>query len=204
MTLKEYRQRYADLYQKIQTAQKNLDIELMATKNAFDKLFCKRQEADRRWFAAHLDFFLKHRNHFQSDFSLSEIIIDFLKPCFYTGMVGCFAFTSGLNFKIRIKDLFPFWDEGFTYKGFPILQYEVYSHHGTLIKISYVKDGRIEVVSVKSRAGTENPLKLPDELLKKIGKSNIFPNYPDWQTYKTIDLVRNVLNKSERRKNAAG
>jgi hypothetical protein len=43
----------------------------------------------------------------------------------------------------------------------------------------------------------KNPLELPKEIVQKVKKANVSLKYPDWQTYKTIDLVRNVLDKKE-------
>ena len=71
-------------------------------------------------------------------------------------------------------------------------------YHGIKIKITYVKNGRIEVVST-GYLRTKNPLELPDELMKKVRQANVSHQYiyQNWQTYKTIDVVRNVLNKKE-------
>jgi len=71
MTLQQYRQRYADLYNKIQTAQRESDHELASTKDEFDKLYQRQQDIDKRWFISHLDFFLKHKKHFTSNYQLN-------------------------------------------------------------------------------------------------------------------------------------
>jgi len=198
MTLSEYRQRYADLYNKIQTAQSKLDSELAATQTAFDRLYQRQQEIDKRWFVANLNFFLKYKHHFTSHFGLDEIIIDFLNLYQYGGLVGGAGFGGNLCHKISIKDLLTLWDEGFTYKGYPIIGYEKYIHEGIKIKITYVKNCRIEVVST-DYLRTKNPLELPEELLKKVRQADVSHKYiyQNWQTYKTIDVVRNVLDKKE-------
>jgi hypothetical protein len=198
LSLNDYRQRYADIYQKIQTAEQELRNELAATKTVFDRLYQRQQEIDKRWFVANLNFFLKHKKHFTSDFGLSQIIVDFLTLYHFGGLVGGAGFGSDLDVKITIKDLLTLWDEGFTYKGYPIIAYEKYVYHGFKIKITYVKNCRIEVVST-DYLRTKNPLELPKELMEKVRKANLAfkYQYQSWQTYKTIDVVRNVLNKKE-------
>ena len=76
--------------------------------------------------------------------------------------------------------------------------YEKYIHEGIKIKITYVKNCRIEVVSTSFIRG-KNPLELPEELLKKVRQANVAHKYiyQNWQTYKTIDVVRNVLDKKK-------
>lgn len=199
MTLQEYRQRYADLYNKIQTTQSTLDAELAATKTAFDRLYQRQQELDKRWFAANLDFFLKYKKHFQSHFGLDEIIIDFLTLYHHAGLVGGAGFGTSLDCKIKISDLLSLWDDGFTYQGYPIIGYGKYIREGIKIKITYVKNGRIEEVSTDYLRG-KNPLELPEELLKKVRQVNVSHKYiyQNWQTYKTIDAVRKVLDKKEK------
>ena len=198
MTLSEYRQRYADIYHKIQTAEQKLRHELITTKDEFDKLYQRQQEIDKRWFVANLDFFLKHKKHFTSDFGLSQIIVDFLNLYQYGGLVGGAGFGGNLCHKITIKDLLNLWNDGFTYEDYPIIAYEKYVYHGIKIKITYVKNCRIEVVSTGFIRG-KNPLELPEELLKKVRQANVAHKYvyQNWQTYKTIDVVRNVLDKKE-------
>lgn len=198
MNLNEYRQRYADIYQKIQSAEQELRHELAATKDKFDKLYQRQQDIDKRWFVANLNFFLKHKKHFTSDFGLSQIIVDFLTLYLHGGLVGGAGFGTSPDCKISIKDLLNLWDEGFTYKGYPIIAYEKYVYHGFKIKITYVKNCRIEVVST-DYLRTKNPLELPEEILKKVRQANVAHKYiyQNWQTYKTIDVVRNVLNKKE-------
>ena len=198
MTLQDYRQRYADIYQKIQTAEQELRHELAATQTMFNRLYQRRQEVDKRWFVANLNFFLKHKKHFQSHFGLDEIIIDFITLYHHAGLVGGAGFSSGLDYKIKIRDLLTLWDDGLTYKGYPIIGYEKYIHEGIKIKITYVKNGRIEVIST-DYLRTKNPLALPDELLKKVQQANVAHKYiyQSWQTYKTIDVVRKVLEKKE-------
>ena len=196
--LNDYRQRYADIYQKIQSAEQELRYELAATKSAFDRLYQRQQEIDKRWFVANLNFFFKYKKHFTSDFGLSQIIVDFLTLYHFGGLVGGAGFGSDLDVKITIKDLLTLWSDGFTYKGYPIIGYEKYIHYGIKIKITYVKNCRIEVVST-DYLRTKNPLELPKELMEKVRKANLAfkYQYQNWQTYKTIDVVRNVLNKKE-------
>ena len=198
MNLNDYRQRYADIYQKIQTAEQELRHELVATEKEFNKLYQRQQEVDKRWFVANLDFFLKYKKHFTSDFGLSQIIVDFLTLYHTAGLCGGAGFGSDLDIKITIKDLLTLWSDGFTHKGYPIICYERYIHNGIKIRISYVRNGRIEVASTGFIQG-KNPLELPEEILKKVRQANVAHKYiyQSWQTYKTIDVVRNVLNKKE-------
>ena len=88
LSLNDYRQRYADIYNKIQTAEQELRNELASTKDKFDKLYQRQQDINKRWFISHLDFFLKHKKHFTSDFALSQIIVDFLTLYHFGGLVG--------------------------------------------------------------------------------------------------------------------
>ena len=198
LSLNDYRQRYADFYHKIQTAEQELRHELASTKDKFDKLYQRQQNIDKRWFLSHLDFFLKHKKHFTSDFGLSQIIVDFLTLYHFGGLVGGAGFGSSYDCKITIKDLLNLWDEGFIHKGFPIVCYERYIHNGIKVRISYIRNGRIEVASTGFIRG-KNPLELPEEILKKVRQANVAHKYiyQNWQTYKTIDMVRNVLDKKE-------
>lgn len=198
MNLNDYRQRYADIYNKIQTAEQELNHELAATQTVFNRLYQHQQELNRRWFVSNISFFLKYKKHFKSHFGLDEIIIDFLTLYHHGGLVGGAGFGTSLDYKITIKDLLTLWDDGFTYKGYPIIAYEKYVYHGFKIKITYVKNCRIEVVST-DYLRTKNPLELPEELLKKVRQANVAHKYiyQNWQTYKTIDVVRNVLDKRE-------
>ena len=196
MTLQEYRRHYADLNDKISQAQAELDDDLVTTKDEFSKLYQRQQVIDKRWFVNNLSFILKYKKHFQSDYGLSQIIIDFLTLYRYAGLVGGAAFNPEYGCKIFIKDLLNLWDEGFTYNGYPIIEYEQYIHQGKKIIITYVKNCRIEVVSTDYLM-TQNPLQLPEDILKKVQQANVYYKYPDWQTYKTIDVVRRVLNKKE-------
>ncbi len=195
MNLQDYRRHYADLYNKIETAKQEFTGELTATRETFDKLYRQQQEIDKRWFVANLDFFLKHKARFQSSSGLGEIIIDFFTLDYFAGLVGGFGFCSGRECKVYLKDLLRLWDEGFTYRGYPIVGYESYTHHGRKIIISYIKNGRIEVASTGYLTG-QNPLELPKEITEKVKKVDVSNKYPHWQTYKTIDVVRNVLDQS--------
>lgn len=198
MNLIQFRQHYADLNNQIFQAQNTLDDELASTKDEFQKLYKQQQELDKEWFVSNLSFILKYKKHFQSDYGLSQIIIDFLTLYRYAGLVGGAAFNPNYGCKIFIKDLLNLWDEGFTYNGYPIIGYEQYIHQGKKIIITYVKNCRIEVVSTDYLM-TQNPLQLPEEIMKKVRKANVSHKYmyQDWQTYKTIDVVRRVLNKWE-------
>lgn len=196
MTLQDYRRHYADLNDKISQAQAELDDELVTTKDEFNKLYQRQQVIDKCWFVTHLDFFLKYKKRFQSDYGLGHIIIDFLALYRYAGLVGGAAFSSKSGCKIFLKDLLSLWDNGFTYQGNPIIGYEWYIHEGKKIIITYVKNCRIEVAST-NYLRTKNPLELPEEIIKKVQQANICNKYPDWHTYKTIDVVRRVLNKKE-------
>ena len=194
MNLQEYRQYYAELNNEIALAKNKFEYELLATKDEFYKLYRDKQEADRQWFAANVDFFIKHQEKFCSSYGLSRIVIDFFNIGFHGGMAGGAAFSTSPFDKIFIKDLLTLWSEGFTYQGYPIVEYAKYSHHGVKIKIRYIKNKRIEEVSTGFIMG-KNPLELPDEFMKKFKGTNLSAKYPDWKIYKTVDVVRNVLNK---------
>ena len=196
MNLREYRQRYADFYNKIQTAKDELNSELFATQKEFDELYCRQQEIDKRWFAGNLDYIIRHREHFQKS-GLGDIIIDFLLLYCNSGMVGGFAWGSSSDYKIRLKDLLSLWQKGFTYEGFPIISYHVIIHYGHKIRLEYVKNGHIEVVYRECVDG-KNPLELPNELISEVKSQDISYKYPSWQTYQTIDQIRNVLEKKEK------
>lgn len=198
MTLNDYRQRYAGLYDKIQTAEQELRHELAATEKEFNKLYQRQQEIDKRWFVASSSYFLKYKKHFTSDFGLSRIIIDFLLLYRNAGMVGGAAWDSSSDYKIRLKDLINLWDNGFCYKGNPIISYQVITHYGRKVIIDYIKNGRIERISKDNKEG-KNPLELPNELIKKVQEANIAykQQYQNWQTYRTIDAVRKVSDKRD-------
>jgi len=199
MNLKQYRQRYADLYDKVKFAQNELDCEVASTKDDFNELYQRQKNIDRQWFAANLNYILKHKKPFQSYLGLGGIVIDFLNLYYGAYMVAGVAFDVGAefrNFKILVKDLLTLWDEGFTYQGFPIIGYEKYIHWGEKIRITYIENGSIKEVSTDFMK-EKNPLELPKEIVQKVKKANVSLKYPDWQTYKTIDLVRNVLDKKE-------
>lgn len=194
MNLQEYRQYYADLNDKIAQAKKNFEYELLTTKDEFYKLYRGKQESDRQWFVANIDFFIKNKEKFSSHYGLGEIIIDFFNIGFHGGMAGGAAFATSPFNKIYIGDLLNLWSEGFTYQGYPIVEYAKYSHHGVKIKIKYIKNKRIEEVSTEFITG-KNPLELPEEVMKKFRGTNVSDKYPDWKIYKTIDVVRNVINR---------
>ena len=139
---------------------------------------------------------MKYKKHFQSDYGLSDIIIDFLTLNKFAGLVGGVAFNPDYGCKILIKDLLNLWDEGFTYEGYPIIGYECYIHQGKKIIITYIKNCRIQVVSTDYLM-TQNPLQLSEEIMKKVRKANVCYKYPDWKSYKTISVVRKVFERRE-------
>lgn len=194
MTLSDYRQHYADLFNKIQTAQSNLDDYLYETRDSFSRLYKKQQEIDKRWFVAHLDYILRHKDEFTQSEQLNNIVIDFLLPYRSAGMVAGFAWNSSEEYKIYLKDLINLWDSGFCYEGNPIISYQVICHYGRKIILEYVQNGRIKQITKEYKNGS-NPLELSKELISQVNAYDISDQYPDWKIYKRIDLIRNALEK---------
>ncbi len=194
MILEEYRSRYAILFDKINLAKKILEQELTFSHHEFNKAYHIQQLQDKEWFAQNLDYILKNKKHFETSPGLGDIVIDFLLPYYNGGLVAGVAWNSPLNFKLYLKDLLYLWDIGFCYNGYPILSYKEIRRYERTILIEYVKNSCIEIVKDKYVKG-QNSLALSQNIISKLNSLNIADLYPDWQTYKTISVIKNTLKK---------
>lgn len=199
MTLDDYRQRYADLLSLVNSVKSNFESYLYETKKEFQRLYLYEQLYNKQWFATHLDYILRHQTHFQNS-ELGKIVIDFLWLYREAGYAAGVAWDSAERYKIYLKDLIHLWDNGFTYKGYPIISYQVIIHNGKKIIIDYVKNRQIETATQEYENGF-NSLELPNQLISSVKSLNVADQYPDWTIYKTINIIRDTI---EHRKSGNG
>lgn len=197
MNIHEYRKQYLKLEQKIFQAQQALETFKVSEYNNFCSLYEAEKEKHLNWLATHLDFLQKHKEYIKNSATLSKIVIDFLPLYIGGGLVAGAAFTFGSQYKIYLKDLLDVWDAGFCYEGCPIVSCHIGIHWKTEYNIKYIKNKKILTARKCVQGAFRDLPEISKEVFEKVRQANIAQKYPDMSTYRNIDLLIKIFNKSE-------
>lgn len=107
----------------------------------------KQKKKHKKWFIKNFDFIYNNRHKFSKNTPFANVIIDFLYLYNKSNM-------HLLN--ISISDLIFLWDLGFTYHGFPIVEFISNRYHS---KLCYMKSNKlINVYGINEKELKFSPL----------------------------------------------
>jgi len=189
LTINDYKKQYIELKQKIIMAQKELDTFELYAKSMLPPLLENEQKRRLDWLAKHVDYLRRHKNYIKNSTALKDIVIDFVPLFICSGLVSGAGFCLCNKYKIYLGDLLDLWDDGFCYKGYPIVSCNIGIHWNTDYTIKYIKNKNIETTK-ESVKGQFKPLPgVPPEVFNKMRKANVAEQFYDIQPYKNIDLM---------------
>lgn len=149
----------------------------------FNQLFAKKCADDKKWFTEHFDYILKHKDFLKDKPPFNQIIIEFLNLYTIGGLMSGVGFNGQLN-SIYLRDLIDLWDNGFTYNGFPIIEYKKIIHNGKQKYITYIENNELKTVRDDNFNDEDIITKL-----KKVATNN--KNH--WLNYTTIDKLKGLV-----------
>lgn len=179
MTLDQYRQVLNALNDQIKTLEIERKTFIEQHKEIIDKQIEKRKKEDRKWFLNNFDVFWANRYKFHKDTSNGDIIIDFL-----------FVYTYGQHCitDITVNDLITLWNLGFTYQGYPIIEY---TYNRVVHHLFYIRNGKVE----EARGLTPENLRFSPLLLGVLEYMSTHRRvFSICDEYKTIKVMREVLS----------
>lgn len=148
----------------------------------FNQVFAKKCENDKKWFVEHFDYILKHKDFLKDKSPFNQIIIEFLNLYTIGGLQAGVGFNGQLN-SIYLRDLIDLWDNGFTYNGFPIIEYKKIIHNRQQKNITYIENNELKTV----RDDNFND----EDFIAKL-KSVATNNKNHWLNYTTIDKLKGL------------
>lgn len=119
------------------------------------------QILDRAWLLGHIDYVWNNRHKLQTRPCAEFVITGFVINSF-----GCPYYGYAID-KITLGNLIKLWNNGFIYKGFPLIHYRI-SHGDSTAHIAYITQGKI----FSHRFPYTDPNRyIPTEEVRKILKS---------------------------------
>ncbi|MCI5544010.1 MAG: hypothetical protein MR368_00865 [Azospirillum sp.] len=117
-------------------------------------------QLNRAWLLGHIDYIWNNRHKLQSRPCAEFVITGFVINSF-----GCPYYGYVID-KITLGNLIKLWNNGFIYKGFPLINYRI-SHGDSSTHIAYIHRGKV----FSHRFHYSNPDRyIPTEEVKKILK----------------------------------
>lgn len=93
-------------------------------------------QLDRAWLLGHIDYIWNNRHKLQNRPCAEFVITGFVINSF-----GCPYYGYVID-KITLGNLIKLWNNGFIYKGFPLIHYRI-SHGDSSTHIAYIYRGKI-------------------------------------------------------------
>lgn len=180
MNLQEYRNKYNNYNNQITQLKIEQSSFTHNNQQEFDKLFAEKANEDKNWFVENFDYIWKHKDYFYNHSPFKDIMIDFLPIYDVGGLCAGAAFHSKRTF-IFLQELIHAWNNGFLYKGYPIISYKKTKHNEINKQwFTYVDNNKEFVI--------KDDEYIPEFEIKNIPMicSNISP----WERYKTIDILK--------------
>ena len=118
-------------------------------------------QLDRAWLLGHIDYIWNNRHKLQTRPCAEFVITGFVINSF-----GCPYYGYVID-KITLGNLIKLWNNGFIYKGFPLIHYRI-SHGDSSTHIAYITQGKV----FSHRFPYTDPNRyIPTEEVKRILKS---------------------------------
>ena len=118
-------------------------------------------QLDRAWLLGHIDYIWNNRHKLQN-----KPCADFVITGFVINSFGCPYYGYVID-KITLGNLIKLWNNGFIYKGFPLIHYRI-SHGDSSTHIAYIYHGKV----FSNRFPYTDPNRyVPTEEVKQILKS---------------------------------
>lgn len=182
MTYDDYIKQYKKYEDKINDLINQREKFKRENNEEFNKLFNKKCEDDKKWFIEHFNFIWKHKDYLKDKAPFNQIVIEFLNLYKINGLIGGIAFIRQLN-SIYLRDLIDLWNNGFTYKSFPIIEYKKVIHNGKQKYITYIENNEAKII----RDDDFND----EDIIEKLN-NNATNNKNHWITYTTIDILKGL------------
>ena len=93
-------------------------------------------QLDRAWLLGHIDYIWNNRHKLQNRPCAEFVITGFVINSF-----GC-PYYGYVTDKITLGNLIKLWNNGFIYKGFPLIHYRI-SHGDSSTHIAYIYRGKV-------------------------------------------------------------
>lgn len=93
-------------------------------------------QLDRAWLLGHIDYIWNNRHKLQN-----RLCADFVITGFVINSFGCPYYGYVID-KITLGNLIKLWNNGFIYKGFPLIHYRI-SHGDSSTHIAYIYRGKV-------------------------------------------------------------
>ena len=186
MNKEEYNKILCDYQAKIECLNKEMrDFE--RTNLPLVKENIKLQKLQRQeWFLEHFDKIWENRHKFKLGTPYASVIVDGIIitsfACPYYGYVVD---------KISIGNLVKLWDNGFMFRGYPLIHY-CRHHNSDYSSISCIKGRRIISYDYSCRQPPEEQY-IPSRLVLQILKNLRRYQPDDWDNYRTVEELAEVL-----------
>lgn len=139
------------------------------------------RKSNLEWFVKNFDWIYKNRKMFAIGTCYANIIIDFLT--FYSECHGMFGGINPLINKLPLEKLVKLWDNGYEYKGIPLIGFKQKGreHYGIC---SWIENGEIKTHNVENFKNY-----LPTTCyIELLDYNHRQPS--DYEVYKTIDELK--------------
>lgn len=147
----------------------------------------KQQKQQRReWFLEHFDKIWKNRHKFKLGTPYASVIVDGIIITSF----ACPYYGYAID-KISIGNLVKLWDNGFMFRGYPLIHYRRH-HNSDCSSISYIKDRKIISYDYSYRQPPEEQYILSRPVLQIL--KNLRRYQPDdLDNYRTVEELAEKL-----------
>ena len=134
---------------------------------------------DRVWFLSHCEWIYNHRHRLKN------------RPCANFVLTGFVINSSGCPYygytidKITLGNLIKLWDNGFIFRGYPLIHYRRY-HNSDYSSISYIKDRKVISYDYSYRQPREE-LYIPSRPVLQILKKLRHHQPDELDNYRTVE-----------------
>ncbi len=186
MNKEEYNKILCDYQAKIECLNEEMN-DFKQTNLPLVKEHIKQQKQQHReWFLEHFDEIWKNRHKFKLGTPYASVIIDSIIitsfACPYYGYVVD---------KISIGNLVKLWDNGFMFRGYPLIHYRRH-HNSDCISISYIKDRKVISYDYSCQQPPEEQY-IPTRLVLHILKDLRRYQPDDLDNYRTVEELAEAL-----------
>lgn len=186
MNKDEYNKILEDYRAKIKCLNEEMDtfkqINLPLVKEDINLQKQKRLE----WFLEHFDKIWENRHKFKLGTPYAPIIVD----CFTITGFACPYYGYEVN-KISIGNLVKLWDNGFMFRGYPLIHYRRH-YNSNYSSISYIKDKKVINYDYSCQQPSEEQY-IPTKLVSQILKTIRLKQPDDLEAYRTVEELAKGL-----------
>ncbi len=186
MNKEEYNKILCDYQAKIECLNKEMrDFERTNLPLVKENIKLQKQQR-REWFLKHFDKIWKNRHKFKLGTPYASVIIDGIIITSF----ACPYYGYAID-KISIGNLVKLWDNGFMFRGYPLIYYRRH-HNSDYSNISYIKDKKVISYDYSCRQPPEEQY-IPSRLVLQILKNLRLHQPDDLDNYRTVEELAEKL-----------